>query len=316
MSIQAIHTPNRFQKTLIHSFGYLFRYGISRGRGILLRSIFPNSSHFDYDFTILNYGKPYSGNLKFGIDHHIFFFQVFEPQNLIILQSIATYLSTQKISVNFLDIGANVGSHSHFMLGFADSVHSFEPHPEIFKSLAAKWNTHKNPSFHIYQFGLGAKECKLEYYEPATDNTGTGSFIQGAKINREVPISLPIRRGDDVLAEIGVSPISLIKVDVEGFEPFVFQGLVQTLKKDRPIIMMEMSAMTRQVMSQENLSLSSLLYDNVAIFEIQSINQRGKFRLEAKDFETLSNEHNYLQDLLVVPVEHVNALIPKLQAPG
>ncbi|MEC4816328.1 MAG: FkbM family methyltransferase [Scytonema sp. PMC 1069.18] len=314
MSLQTTHTPNRFQKTLIDSLGFLFRRVISRGRGLLLKLVFPNGSNFDYNFTILNKGKLYSGNLKFGIDHHIFFFQFFEPQNIRILQSISTYLYEQKIPVNFLDIGANVGSHSHFLLDFADSIHSFEPHPEIFESLAAKWKAHQNPSFHIYHFGLGDKDCKLEYYAPTSDNTGTGSFIKGSDNNSEVSISLPIRRGDDVVAEIGVSPVSLIKVDVEGFEPFVLQGLAQTLKRDRPIMMMEMSAVTRKMMNEENLSLSSLLYENVAIFEIQATNLRGKFRLERKDSNTLSKENKFLQDLLIVPAEHVYSLIPKLDS--
>ncbi len=308
MASKTITTPSFFQKTLIDLLGYMFRYGINRGRGIVLKSLFPSGGFFNYDFTINNLGKPYVGNLKFGIDHHIFFFQFYEHHITQLLQSTATYLSSQQIPVNFLDVGANVGSHSHFMLDFADSVHSFEPYPEIFTSLEAKWQKHKHPSFHIYKFGLGAKDEQLEYYAPDSWawGAGTGSFISNCTGNQTTPVFLQIHQGDKFVTENNIAPVSLIKIDVEGFEPFVLKGLAHTLIKDRPIIIMEMSAMTRKTIAQANLSLSSLLYDNVALFQIQPINTRGKFRLKKKTFETLSDEHH---DLLIVPQEHLNSLL-------
>ena len=309
MATKTISTPNFFQKALIELLGFMFRYGINRGRGILLKLLFPGGAFFNYDFTITNVGKPYVGNLKFGIDYHIFFFQFFEQHIIRILQSTANYLSSKQIAVNFLDVGANVGSHSHFMLDVADSVHSFEPHPEIFSSLEAKCKKHKNSSFHIYQFGLGAQDNELEYYEPDTHNTGTGSFVSGFHLNRTTSIVLSIREGDKVVTEMGINPVSLMKIDVEGFEPFVLKGLAQTLRTYRPIIVMELSDRTRQTMAEENLSLSSLLYDDVVLFEIVPINRRGKFRLEKKSFKTLSDEDRELLDLLIVPREHVNDLL-------
>jgi FkbM family methyltransferase len=308
MTTKTLLQPNHTQKNLVDFLGYLFRHIIARGRGILLNLVFPDGAFFDYDFTILNLGKPYAGNLKFGIDHNIFFFQYYEQYITQILQSTAIYLNSQQIATNLLDIGANVGSHSYFMLGVADSVHSFEPHPEIFDSLEAKWKTLKDPSFHVYQFGLGKEDCSLEYYQPIGYgwNSGTGSFVSDCRGNSKTPIILPIREGDKVIKEIGINPVSLIKVDVEGFEPLVFQGLGQTLKRDRPIIIMEISAMTRKVMAEENCFLDSLLYDDIGLFEIHPINQRGKFRLEEKSFETLSDNHH---DLLIVPQEHVNGLL-------
>jgi FkbM family methyltransferase len=309
MNTETVYVPNFIQKMAINWLGYLFRNGINRGRGILLKLVFPNGAFFDYDFNIISLGKPYVGNLRFGIDHQIFFFQVFEPHIIRILQSTASYLAFQRTDVNFVDIGANVGLHSHFMLDLANSVHSFEPNPDIFNSLHAKWKKYQNTSFHIYKYGLGANNCQLEYHEPETHNTGTGSFVSGFPLNRTTSIVLPIRQGDEAIAEIGVNPVSLMKIDVEGFEPFVLQGLARTLKKDRPIIVMEMSEMTRQVMDKENLSLSSLLYDNVVLFEIQPLNQRGKFDLQKKSFQTLSDSHH---DLLIVPQEHGDRLSEKL----
>jgi FkbM family methyltransferase len=215
MQITQKQPPNAIQKFVIESIGHLFRTGLTVGRGPLFRLIFPEGAHFDYDFTISNYGKPYSGNLKFGIDHHIFFYQIFEPYNINILQTISQYLKSQRQAVNFLDIGANVGSHSHFMVDHADSIHSFEPHPEIFKSLESKRTSSGSQSFHIHQFGLGDEDSTLKYYEPATHNTGTGSFISGSDINQGGSIDLLVKQGDRALEDLHLPSVSMMKMGLK-----------------------------------------------------------------------------------------------------
>ncbi|NDJ16217.1 FkbM family methyltransferase [Myxacorys almedinensis] len=308
MQLKLAQTPSRFQKLIIDSIGHLFRQWVKRGRSLFFWLV-PNHTVFDYDFTVLNKGKPYSGNLKFGIDYQFFFSQPFEAQNVQILRTIADHLACQREAVHFLDVGANVGAHSHLLLDHVHSIHSFEPHPQIFQSLSAKWKACNDASWHIYPFGLGAHEGELKYYEPASHNTGTGSFVQGSALNHNAPITLPIRPGDRVLTEFGIDAIALMKIDVEGFEPFVLEGFADTLKRDRPIILMEMSVPTRQVLGDHHLSLKSLLYSDAVLVEIQPIGDRGDFRLIVKDFDTLNPSHH---DLLVLPIEIANDSLKQL----
>jgi FkbM family methyltransferase len=305
MQITQKQPPNVIQKFVIESMGHLFRDWLKVGRGAIFSLIFPEGAHFDYDFTITNYGKPYSGNLKFGIDHHIFFYQIFEPYNINILQTVAQYLKSQGNVVNFLDVGANVGSHSHFMVDYADSIHSFEPHPEIFKSLEAKRNSYGSKGFYIHQFGLSDEDNTLQYYEPATHNTGTGSFVSGSSINEGSSINLLVKQGDRALKDLQLPSVSMMKMDVEGFEGFVLRGLSETVQRDRPIILMEMSQPTRQVMADHQLSLESLLYSDVKLFEVCPVGKYGKFKLEPRTFLTLNPGHH---DLLVVPTEDIKNL--------
>lgn len=48
-----------------------------------------------------------------------------------------------------------------------------------------------------------------------------------------------VARGDDVMRDLGLSSISTIKIDVEGNEGSVLQGLPATVQKFRPFVILE-----------------------------------------------------------------------------
>jgi hypothetical protein len=48
-----------------------------------------------------------------------------------------------------------------------------------------------------------------------------------------------IRSGDSLRRELQLPPPSVIKIDVEGFEPQVFAGLAQTISQHHPILIFE-----------------------------------------------------------------------------
>ena len=51
---------------------------------------------------------------------------------------------------------------------------------------------------------------------------------------------VPARIGDEVIEEIGLDKIAMIKVDVEGAEFEVLSGLSSTLKRFRPAVLFEL----------------------------------------------------------------------------
>jgi FkbM family methyltransferase len=75
------------------------------------------------------------------------------------------------------------------------------------------------------------------YVKPNSHNTGTGSFANSG--NEGETLSLPIRVGDEVLADQNIKNIHFIKIDTEGFEPFVLRGLKNTLELCRPLVFFE-----------------------------------------------------------------------------
>ena len=141
-----------------------------------------------------------------------------------------------------LDVGANVGYISAIAasyVGNSGEVHGFEPLPECFARLEKL--REMNPSFPFFfnNVALGKEEGTLPIaYNP--DGDSRNATLVPGKQSAETR-NVPVRTLDEyVSAKVG-SPnrIKLIKIDVEGFEFPVLQGLEGFLRSFQPVIVCE-----------------------------------------------------------------------------
>lgn len=126
----------------------------------------------------------------------------------------------------FADIGANVGSYTVLASGVtgARSV-SFEPIPKTFSKLARNIAANNlDDLVRAYNIGLSGREEVLQF----TSGRDTVNHVvaDGEMAEHEDTVSVSVRRLDDVLA--GEVP-SLVKIDVEGWEAEVLDGMSATL---------------------------------------------------------------------------------------
>lgn len=148
----------------------------------------------------------------------------------------------------FIDVGASIGYLTAIgasLVGKEGEVHSFEPVPEHFQIL--KNLSLINPDYKIIvrNYALGEKTGigKMDCTVFVGGNTMISGFLTFHKVSKKKSIDVPVIRLDDYIKEKKLGKISLIKIDVEGFEFPVLKGLENYFKEttDRPIIICEIT---------------------------------------------------------------------------
>lgn len=126
-----------------------------------------------------------------------------------------------------LDIGGHIGLYSSALLDSFKAVIAFEPSPsniKCFKKNASKAKLH--------EVALGDVSGNIEL-NIADDNTGNNSIVEsfgGSKILTKI----------DTLDSFNFQDVSLIKIDVQGYEEQVLIGAKETILKNKPIIIVEL----------------------------------------------------------------------------
>lgn len=151
----------------------------------------------------------------------------------------------------FVDAGANQGEFTIAAARRASqgTVYAFEPVSEYRERLQENVRLNGYTNVQIMAVALGEASGSLPIYDQAengvdgTRNEGLPSlFSSGARHHlREL---VAVRRLDDVLQELGVSRVNVIKLDIEGAEWMALRGATNTLRTHRPILILEIGRET------------------------------------------------------------------------
>lgn len=137
-----------------------------------------------------------------------------------------------------IDAGANIGFHTVQFAKLAKTVHAFEPQKVIYNILCSNvlFNDVSNNTFQ-YDFGLGDKEITL-YMEPLSNRdeaNGMHNFGgRGLDPNATSEQPVPLKVFDDLGLDF-----SVLKIDIQGSEIFALRGMIESLRKNKPWIMLE-----------------------------------------------------------------------------
>ncbi len=149
----------------------------------------------------------------------------------------------------FFDIGANVGNHSVYCAMFLNprQVILAEPNPDAIRTLTA--NVQLNGLKEICDLtglgvGIGAESTNTAAIEWRRNNWQKVN-LGGATIGFKGG-DLEIMRGDDFL---GARDVDFIKIDVEGMEISVLEGLTETISKCRPTLFVEVDNINAKAFS-------------------------------------------------------------------
>ena len=159
-----------------------------------------------------------------------------------------------------IDVGANIGNHTLVFSEFFPRVLAFEPHPATALVLRANVLLSGRSNIEVHAIGLGASNESLSLFSPI-DNQGEASFVGRSNQTDSVNV-VPCCRGDDVLAAIlsAEDRVELVKIDAEGFERQVLDGMAGTVARHTPWVAFE--AHGKQDASLTASRLSTLGYEH------------------------------------------------------
>jgi FkbM family methyltransferase len=134
-----------------------------------------------------------------------------------------------------LDVGANNGVWSYALLRHSQAVHAFEPNPKPYRVLES-WAAGR---IVLHRQALSDHSGRAELLIPKSDK---GYSNQGASLSQLKAtesdvgrVSVETLRLDD----LDISNVGFMKIDVEGFESRVLEGARDTLRRDRPNMVIE-----------------------------------------------------------------------------
>lgn len=142
-----------------------------------------------------------------------------------------------KKGVCFLDVGANVGKYTlraAILVGESGKIVAIEPNKDNFRVLVK--NIELNKLRNCIPFNMAASSTDGEVTLFLGPNSARHSIVQDFG---KGSYKIRTRALDNVLNETGIEKVDIIKIDVEGAELEVLKGLNMTLKKENPLIIIE-----------------------------------------------------------------------------
>ena len=180
--------------------------------------------------------------IKFG-DENFYFRGYFLPipcfsANVIIFKhSINSIVDMEKIKAkDIIDVGGFIGDSALILSSYTDKkVYSFEALQVNFEAMKKTIELNRLTNVKLEKLALGSEpgEAKM----PKCDLIASGLSIQ---INGDLPFenyeTVPMETLDNYV-EINNLSVGLIKVDIEGFEQEFLKGAEQTIKKQKPTLL-------------------------------------------------------------------------------
>ena len=149
------------------------------------------------------------------------------------------------LSVNetFVDVGANIGLisiHASRIIGKNGKVISFEPMSSTIKLLEKNISLNKIKNIKVEKLALSNYCGEAHLFKNLHINRGAASFFSNENSNDDFE-NVKVSSFDEYYFNTRMNEVHMIKIDAEGCEYDVLDGMKEFLKLSKPILCLEYS---------------------------------------------------------------------------
>lgn len=162
--------------------------------------------------------------------------------------SLKVWIALSRNAKNVIDVGANFGLFGIISACYHNSAYKiifFEPLKRN-SDLIRKNCTLNKLDIQIVEAAVSNQTGKVTFYDMASEENTIGSlredFVKLHSFHSEIiPTELPCITIDDYVSANNVIDISMMKIDVEGAEMQVYEGMKELILQQKPIILSEIN---------------------------------------------------------------------------
>ncbi|QYK51269.1 MAG: FkbM family methyltransferase [Anaerolineales bacterium] len=153
-------------------------------------------------------------------------------------EELDTFIAKQGVlpGMNVVDLGANVGYYTLLManqVGDKGRVNSLEPFPDNYQDLIFNVESNKLKSrVSTRQIAVSDQKGEATFFVGEGDNLGSLYNLRGERNPNPQQIVVKTTTLDELAKDIG--PIDFLRMDIEGAETLVFDGMNQVFKQAIP----------------------------------------------------------------------------------
>ena len=180
-----------------------------------------------------------------------------------------------------IDVGVNFGEtllNFAKLTGNSGMVYGFEPMPFSYDKCLKNVSLNNFKNIVIENMALSNTSENLVIIDPLNGNSG-GTYVSRWKADDIGQIIIASIRLDEYVLQKGILKIDFVKIDVEGYETNVINGALETIKKYRPLLYIEICDENLKRAGSSSVNLIQLL---------KSLN----YSIKKSDSELLITENN------------------------
>jgi FkbM family methyltransferase len=150
------------------------------------------------------------------------------------LRYLKRYVNPNKVAI---DVGANVGLYTYHLSRFAQHVYTFEPNQNYVNIVENLGLSNVTIEPVALSRSSGSVELRVPRVNGARDDFGMASIEVAAVGDDKLSHTMAVQIR--TLDSYNYKRVGFIKIDVEGHEEGVLDGALNTIGRDRPIILAE-----------------------------------------------------------------------------